>query len=128
MADDFKWNGKELERLVVVHIGKNMAAACFVLVNHLKQLVNVEGAGLKGKSLSYGANPSAPGDPPHKQTGRLLGSITFEISNLVARVGTNVKYGRWLELGTKYIKARPWLRRGLFEMRAAIAKLIGKPM
>ncbi len=67
--------------------------------------------------------PSAAGEPPRVDTGVLRSSITHELiirgNNPVARVGTNVTYGRFLELGTSDIEPRPWLR-------PALAKAIGK--
>lgn len=46
--------------------------------------------------------PSPPGEPPAIQTGTLVRSITndfTDIDQLVVRVGTNIKYGKYLELG-----------------------------
>jgi len=64
--------------------------------------------------------PSSPGEPPHVDEGRLRSSITHEIGgtrNVVeARVGTNVKYGRFLELGTRHILPRPWLRPAIMQI------------
>lgn len=109
------------------------------LTNHAKKLISIEGAGktgpgrgaggrfTKGK-LIYGANPSAPGDPPHKQTGRLMGSVAWEAAELVRRVGSNVTYSRWLELGTSRMAPRPWLRRALYEMTPFIRAVISRPM
>lgn len=81
--------------------------------------------------LIYNAFPSAPGEPPHKQTGRLLGSVAWEIiSNLVARVGTNINnppYPRYLEFGTRKMAARPWLRRSLNEMVPFIRAVWRRP-
>lgn len=53
--------------------------------------------------------PSRPGEPPRVDMGRLRSSITHEIVGMVGRVGTNVKYGRYLELGTSKMLPRPWL-------------------
>lgn len=75
-----------------------------------------------------GAVRSAPGEPPRKQTGRLRASVTYEVdeAGMNARVGTNVKYGRYLELGTKRgIAPRPWLRRALAEMWSRVNELLG---
>jgi len=84
----------------------------------------------KAKRIT-GAFPSAPGDPPHKQTGTLLKSVAYELvtvaAKTIARVGTNIKYGRWLELGTKKMKPRPWLRRALVEKKAAIEAILHTP-
>jgi len=85
----------------------------------------------KAKRIT-GAFPSAPGDPPHKQTGTLLKSVAYELvtvaAKTIARVGTNIKYGRWLELGTKKMKPRPWLRRSLDAKRAQIIAILSAPI
>lgn len=82
--------------------------------------------GQGGKNV-YGAFPSAPGEPPRKQTGRLRSSVTYEVldGELVARVGTNVKYAKWLELGTVSMLPRPWLRRALNESGSEIDRIWG---
>lgn len=54
-------------------------------------------------------NVSAPGDPPNADTGRLIQSIKVEKDGLAYLVGTNLKYGAWLEFGTKDMAPRPWL-------------------
>ncbi len=61
--------------------------------------------------VSRVVNVSAPGDPPNTDTGRLVQSIQveFDDSGLTASVGTNLKYGAYLEFGTTKMKARPWL-------------------
>lgn len=70
----------------------------------------------------YGAFPSSPGEPPHLQTGQLRMSVTYEVDTesnpMEGRVGTNLDYGKFLELGTKRgLKPRPWLLRAALEMR-----------
>lgn len=75
----------------------------------------------------YGAKRSSTGDPPLKQTGRLRASITHEIlddaTGPFARVGTNLPYALYLELGTRRMAPRPFLRRALDESRDAIRDL-----
>lgn len=59
---------------------------------------------------------SAPGDPPASDTGSLLGSIShkMEVGDTVyATVGSPLKYAIWLELGTRYMAPRPFLRPAL---------------
>lgn len=119
--------------------------ACAILVaNHAKLLINIDGTGraasgytskyhghtrrVRKGAIIYGANPSRPGQPPHKQTGHLQSSIAWEIEGLVARVGTSVLYGRHLELGTSKMAARPWLRRALREKEAEIIAIISAPI
>ena len=123
-------------------IKKRLARSAIVVERHAKQLLSASGTGTRttrgvvravktGKRRVYGAFPSAAGDPPRKQTGRLRGSVAWELVQAglswVARVGTNVKYGRWLELGTKRMAARPWLRRALKEMGPTIERFMSAP-
>jgi len=54
-------------------------------------------------------NVSNPGEPPNSDTGRLMQSIKVEKDGLAYLVGTNLKYGAWLEFGTKDMAPRPWL-------------------
>lgn len=56
---------------------------------------------------------SKPGEAPNTDTGRLVQSIKIDdskIKQFQMRVGTNLKYGAFLEFGTTHIKKRPWLR------------------
>lgn len=50
-------------------------------------------------------------------TGRLRSSITHELDTdargLVAFVGTNVEYARFVEFGTRFMAAQPYLRPSL---------------
>lgn len=73
-------------------------------------------------------NVSNPGDPPNTDTGRLVQSIKFEFEDdgRKGRVGTNLKYGAWLEFGTKDMSARPWLSTALSMASKSIASEINK--
>jgi HK97 gp10 family phage protein len=145
MAGSFKWHGEEIQAQIRSELVKRVQAASLTVWNHAKELVNTDGTEksknaskrdgkgrfLKGSGrLVYGANPSAPGEPPHKQTGRLLGSVAWEVdkNSLVGRVGTNLDYGRFLELGTQKMAARPWLRRALREMTARVKAILSQPI
>ena len=99
-----------------------------------KELLSVSGTGKvagaggkRGAKKVYGAFPSRPGEPPHKQTGRLRESVQYEVDEQesTARVGTNLDYGASLELGTsRGIAPRPWLRRALDETAAKINAIL----
>lgn len=78
--------------------------------------------------LLYNTNPSKPGEPPHVQTGRLRASVAYEVEGKVARIGTNVIYGRHLELGTSKMAPRPWLRRMLAEMTPTFRAILTAPI
>lgn len=68
---------------------------------------------------------SKPGDPPNTDTGRLVQSIKFDFQDggLTGRVGTNLKYGAWLEFGTKNMEARPWLSTAVAMASKEVAKI-----
>lgn len=141
MKTVLRWYGGEAQKKIHDETVRRLHAACIVVVNHAKKLVSVEGtttvvvgktkSGKPKKKRLYGTNPSRPGEPPHKQHGELRMSIMWEVIGLVGRVGSNMKnpmYPRFLELGTKKMKARPWLRRALRECRDRIKAIFTRPM
>lgn len=67
---------------------------------------------------------SEEGHAPNSDRGTLVQSIKFEIDpeKLVAVVGTNLQYGKFLELGTQHIKPRPWLFPALEKNRSQITR------
>jgi phage gpG-like protein len=129
MAGSYRWHGEKFKVQMQAEMVRRLNACAIVVANHAKKLISIDGTGVgDGGSLIYNANPSAPGDPPHVQTGRLRGSVAWEIIGLIARVGTNVAYGRWLELGTTDMDARPWLRRALTECADRIRAIMSRPL
>ena len=81
------------------------------------------GTGLKMRGLA----PSREGEYPKRVTGHLLGNVyrSLDRPNLVARVGTNVKYGRYLELGTRKMGRRPWLSLALRDAMPEVRRILG---
>ena len=72
------------------------------------------------RSMKDGGTPhvaSRPGEPPRIDTKNLHESIMTETeaerTSVETRIGTNVIYGRYLEMGTSKMKPRPWLRPAL---------------
>ena len=53
---------------------------------------------------------SAPGEYPKSRTGELVASIFKRLESLSVMVGSGLDYGKFLELGTSRMAARPWLR------------------
>lgn len=78
---------------------------------HGQAIKSIQANGSQGAPRSNGKGfHSKPGEPPNTDTGRLVSSIKFEfIEPGTALVGTNLKYGAWLEFGTQNVAARPWL-------------------
>jgi hypothetical protein len=128
------WNGPEAVAYVRKRAVRWVTVACLAVERRAKVLLSVAGTGVnrdaKGKfRRTYGSNPSKPGEPPRKQTGRGRASVTHEVDpdKLTGRVGTNVDYMRHLELGTKRgILPRPWLRRAFAESMGEIKAALGR--
>ena len=78
------------------------------------------------KSIGQVSAPSPPGHAPAAPTGRLRSSITHEIEGTTGRVGTNVEYARYLELGTEKMSPRPFLRPALHANEKKILALFKK--
>lgn len=78
--------------------------------NHPEVLAKVEAACVKslteaGKLIETRAKLLCPVD-----TGNLRKSITSEVKDLTAEIGTNVDYAPYVEFGTRRSKAQPYLR------------------
>lgn len=73
---------------------------------------------------------SKPGDAPNTDTGRLAQSVKFDFkkNGLIGRVGTNLKYGKALEFGTKYMDPRPWLSTAVRVVSKDIQKIFAKAL
>lgn len=72
----------------------------------------------KGIAVQRAAKKNASGRPgPNVQTGRLRSSITEELGQdgdeLVERIGTDVSYAIFVEVGTSHAPAYPFLRPAL---------------
>ena len=145
MAGKLEWHGEREQARIRNEMILRIIACCKLLTSHAKQLLSIPGTSksvrgskrnskgqfVKGSGKKvYGTNPSAPGDPPHKQLGHLRRSVTYETETdgLTGRVGTNLLYGLWLELGTRLMAARPWLRRALGDCREQVKALLTAPM
>ena len=57
-------------------------------------------------------------------TGRLRASITHDVGEDNVKIGTNVEYSAYVELGTSRQKPQPYLRPALSEHREEYALLI----
>ena len=80
-----------------------------------------------GTARPDGSRSSAPGEPPKTDTGRLVASIDIETDTdrLGAAVGTNLRYGKHLEMGTTKMAARPWLFPTFERLKPRILSRIG---
>lgn len=116
-----EWHGDELAKLVEDEMTKRLAAAA--------EVVRAEAV----RSIKTPYPPaSTPGEPPHSRSGAsgLFGSVFYRVDKALRRavIGTPLKYGLYLELGTKRMAARPWLRPALMKAMPRIKAILTKPL
>jgi HK97 gp10 family phage protein len=71
--------------------------------------------------------PSAPGEPPNRDTGVLQANIeTLQPGALVAEVRSSAEYAAALELGTSKMAARPYMRPARDKMAPEIQRLFAQ--
>ena len=114
-----KWRGDQVVSLINADMMTRVDAASRVIRDTAKRLVGraqpYKIYGKKGSRSRKGLDPSRPGEPPKKLAGELRKGILKDMDLLKpeARVGTNVEYGKWLEMGTRNMAPRPWLSAAL---------------
>lgn len=127
MAGRVDWFGNQFIRQYQAETKRRTRTAAIRLQSWIKSEIKQSGRlvyhpiGKKGKALKKtltirNFTHSRPGNPPFTQTGHLHDMIMWELvpvgmggPSVIGRVGTNVKYGRWLELGTRKMKRRPFI-------------------
>lgn len=130
MAKSNTWQPRIVIDAALKESEVRMRQATQVVVGNVKRLIN--------RGNPTGKNPSKPGEPPKKVTARLFNSITDEVirteDQVIGAVGTNVEYGRRLELGFTGTDSagrivdqepRPYLRPGLSMSQGKVAKILG---
>ena len=75
------------------------------------------------KKISRNIEDSSPGEPPSRDSGELYRSIKIdksEISRKKVSIGTDKRYGLYLEAGTLRMQSRPYLRPALRENKIGL--------
>ncbi len=126
MSDQLIWYGKEVEAKASALAGARVNAACIHLKNRLREAMSVSQPTSGSGSRKRGLDPSAPGEYPKIVTGHLRRNVNseYDAQTQVGRVGTNVPYGRYLELGTSKMQRRPWLTLGLKQFGGEMKQII----
>jgi hypothetical protein len=129
----FDWFGDECQRSIIEATWEGLVYATNCYLERLRDVLNVSNPGVRVKrkrgkgSYTIYPTPSKPGEPPRARSGFLKKNTIAEYdqSILTTRVGVTVfaKYGLWLELGTKFMKARPWLMATLKKFLPQIREL-----
>lgn len=114
------WHGKQLQSKVTDTLHNRLKVIAELGTAEIKQSLSIGGGERGSGGAGRALNRSRPGQPPHVDSSNLMRSIDNEVimgAMPVARIGTNVKYGRYLELGTqtshvirpKFAKALSWI-------------------
>jgi len=135
-----QWNGDQYLAEAERTYGDRVRAAGIYLQSRIRENISIPsrtvGVGIisKGKNKGQtkkilgarGSNRSKPGEFPHKDYGLLRQSIAtdYDQSTLTARIGSALSYAKYLELGTRKMRPRPFLRRTLAEERETIRQMI----
>ena len=140
----FNWN-QNVENKFIDENQNRLLKIGFSIERDIKLSMQEKGSGKvywKGKYRDIMHQASAAGETPAVDTGRLRASITTawpggrsqggkdaiesppkEFRRFVVRVGTNVEYGVYLELGTSKLAPRPFLRPALERHREELANM-----
>lgn len=127
----FEWNGAEVAERLRTRLSRNMAQATLHVKGEVQKSIN--------RGNADGDDPSLPGEPPKKVTGRLFQSIATDVAqrggSLIGRIGTNVEYAPRLELGFVGTDSRgrnvnqaprPFLRPALKSSTAIITRILAQ--
>ncbi len=117
-----KWYGPLVTAKVQRMVGARIDAAARHLARRARESVSVPGP----TKSNRGAPASEPGKFPHKRLGVLRSRITseYDATSQTARVGTNYKVGKFLELGTRRMLRRPWLTLALLKFKSEIRRIL----
>lgn len=125
-----KWFGKQVFTLVTKANVAAMQKAAFVVEADVKTHFTLQGSGRKYTRRGIEHIASMKGQPPAIDTGILRSSIMSDVEvvgmNVIGKVGpdvellaaktpvgTDIKYGLYLEVGTVNMSPRPFLRPAL---------------
>lgn len=98
----FEWKGDAFARDLEKSIDRGLTAAA----------ARAADEAVRSLGSSHGGVRSKPGHPPHTQSTTLANSGTYvEAKRGVAYYGFSVFYAPFLELGTRMMAARPFIRR-----------------
>lgn len=134
----FDWHGDELQRIVSDAMRQRLQTAGEVVraaaVRSISQSVRRLHAGQgpvtrvrRGRRRAV-IQRSRPGEPPRTDTGSLRKSVFLAVRHDRAYVGTPLRYGLYLEVGTVRMAPRPWLRPALINSLPRLQRIFAQPL
>lgn len=134
MARLLRGSEKLLRKLQSLSTGANQEIASALNETAFKineKMVNsVQESGSSGREYTRGNKKhvaSAPGSPPNTDTGQLVRSMYVDratANHLVARIGADAPYAKYLEFGTSRMDARPFLEPAFNEFKDEVNEKI----
>jgi len=139
---DVKWHGKQVFMLATEANVRAMNVAANLVERETKKALSHRGSFKSYKRTKSGKIhwSSQPGSPPAPDSGLLRTSIMSDVRIVgvgvegrvgpdidkiaaAAEAGTDVDYGLYLEIGTRKMAARPFLRPTLRKLKRQIDKI-----
>ena len=114
-GDDVKFRGREATGKSTYELGLAVATQAKGLINNVTH--RLQGS-ITAQSARGGSNVESPATAGDKITGPSGGLDTY--------VGTNVEYGVYVEHGTKFSDARPFLRPALDSVMGQAVSIVRK--
>lgn len=73
-----------------------------------------------------GLSPSLPGEYPKKITGQLQRAVSWEYRHEIpaVRIGVNLPYAKFLEFGTRVMKARPFISQTFSAEKTTLERIL----
>ena len=149
MSDfELAWHGREFFTLATKETVRAMTKATIHVEGEAKRIMgtgaskfNTSGDTKQKRGGKSFHRPSAPGSPPAIDTGVLMSSVSHKVKKTgssvngfvgsdidkirsKAEAGTDVEYGFFLEVGTKFMLPRPWLRPALRKSEKDILRIL----
>ena len=120
-----KWYGESVTQKIDTEIDKRIQRAISIIGVHAKSQLMKQHSKYKGTGLDKrGLTPSKEGEYPRKVTGHLRRSVMWEYDRSIQTgrvgIGKEAEYGKWLELGTKRMRRRPWLSLAVSETASKV--------
>lgn len=138
------WNDDVIRKIAEVPCRTKLEVVGIAMTNDIKQSFRETKSGKAYVRKTRVHQASAPGETPAIDTGRLMSSISYDVTNgrsgggsskdprvearpfqwplMELAVGTKTDYAPELELGSKRIAARPFLRPALDRAQGVLKK------
>ena len=149
MADAMitSWRAREFLTIATKENVRAMKKASIVVQAEAKKLTGGAGSGVEYKRKSVTHRASAPGEPPARDLGILTSSISHNVTKqgliVIGEIGPDIdviknksatrrggnidpEYGFYLEVGTRNMEPRPFLRPALNKTRRLVERIFKK--